>query len=328
MTKPSFNSIYKDDLQAYLDIRINSMAWNTYRLDFYRLSSFDRYLCSISHDSDIVPQEIINEWLSCNSVPDASLEGYIKAVRGFMQYRVSLGKAAYIPPYRKRTDLYIPYIFDRDELSGIISYVDDNAFVNKHSSVPYVKIEMAMLIRLLYCCGLRLGEALTLQVKHINFTDGIINITHAKSDKQRLVPVHESLNELLNRYCSALGLLGDPEAFIFPGRNTGTGLSQSTAERHFKSILQHQGIIDADRDIHKRGPCLHCLRHCFMLSAFRQLEASGHTVDLAAPYLSTYCGHESLIESEKYLKFSSEMFVEEMAAFSMFSARLFPEVDL
>lgn len=328
MMQPRFSSIFKEELQAYMDIRINSMAWNTYRLDCYRLSSFDRYLCSISFDSEIVTQETINDWLAYNSIPDASLEGYIKSVRGFMQYRINLGKPAYMPPYRRKTDLYIPYIFDRDELYGIMTCADEAAFINKHSDTPYINIEMAMLIRLLYCCGLRLGEALSLQVKHIDFCDGIISVIHAKNDKQRLVPVHDSVKELLNRYCAALGMHGYPEAFIFPGRFAETKLSQSTAERRFKSILMHQGIIKGNEDVHKRGPCLHCLRHCFMLSAFKQLEDSGYAVDLAAPYLSIYCGHESLLESEKYMKFSSEMFDEEMEAFSKFSGQLFPEVGL
>ena len=33
---------------------------------------------------------------------------------------------------------------------------------------------------------------------------------------------------------------------------------------------------------------------------------------MASPYLSVYCGHESLVESEKYMKFSSELFEEDM----------------
>ena len=128
-----FNSIFKEELQAYMDIRINSMAWNTYRLDYYRLSAFDRYLCLISFDGEIVTQEIINDWLAHNSIPDASLEGYIKSVRGFMQYRINLGKPAYVPSYRRKTDLYIPYIFDREELYGIMTCADEAAFINKHS---------------------------------------------------------------------------------------------------------------------------------------------------------------------------------------------------
>ena len=49
---------------------------------------------------------------------------------------------------------------------------------------------------------------------------------------------------------------------------------------------------------------------------------------MASPYLSVYCGHESLVESEKYMNFSSELFVEDMLLFADFTESLFPEVDL
>ena len=65
---------------------------------------------------------------------------------------------------------------------------------------------------------------------------------------------------------------------------------------------------------------------CSML--FKQLETAGYHIDMASPYLSVYCGHESLVESEKYMKFSSELFEEDMLLFADFTESLFPEVDL
>lgn len=328
MTRVTFNSIFREDMQSYIDLRINSMAWNTYRLDCYRLSSFDQFLCLKSFDQDIVPQEVINEWISACNVPEASIEGYIKAVRGFMQHRIHLGKPAYMPPYRKKVDLYIPYIFSNNELEDIFSYADELAEPKPKLAVKYIYIEMAMLLKLLYNCGLRLGEALNLRVKHFNFDDGVIKIFHGKKDKQRFVPVHDSMIKLLADYCSAIEISNQPEAFFFPGKNAGAHLSQITAERHFKSILVNLGIVKRNEDIHKRGPCLHCLRHCFMFFSFKQLEAGGCSVNLSLPYLSIYCGHESLLESEKYMKFSSELFDDEMLRFADFSSSLFPEVIL
>ncbi len=39
-----FKSCFKDDMQSFMEYRVATFAWNTYRLDNYRLSSFDRYL--------------------------------------------------------------------------------------------------------------------------------------------------------------------------------------------------------------------------------------------------------------------------------------------
>ena len=42
-----FKSCFKDDMQSFMEYRVATFAWNTYRLDNYRLSSFDRYLTKI-----------------------------------------------------------------------------------------------------------------------------------------------------------------------------------------------------------------------------------------------------------------------------------------
>lgn len=321
-----FNCCFKDDMQLFMEYRAATFAWNTYRLDNYRLASFDRFLVKISFNEEIVPQAIINQWLADANVPDASVNGYLKTIRNFMKYRADMGKDVYLPPFRKEKDLYIPYVFNDDELSDIFAVADDYPIVNKYSSIPYTHMEMAVLIRLLYCCGLRLNEALNLQFKQLNLENGVISILHSKNNKQRLVPMHETLTNLLSEYSKAMKIYGVDNAFLFPGQ---TGhLSSITAERQFKKILKKAGIINGNEDPHKRGPCLHCLRHRFMFDAFKKLEAEGYSVDMASPYLSVYCGHESLVESEKYMKFSSELFQEDMLLFSDFTESLFPEVEL
>lgn len=320
-----FKSCFKDDMQSFMEYRVATFAWNTYRLDNYRLSSFDRYLTKISYNDEIVPQTIINQWLNDVGVPEASINGYIKTIRNFMKYRADMGKVVYLPPFQKTKDLYIPYIFSDEELSNIFAIADAYPMTNKFSSIPHIHMEMAVLIRLLYCCGLRLGEALNLKMEHLDLENGVIRIIHSKNKKQRLVPMHETLN-MLKDYCKVIKIYGIDNPFLFPGQSE--HLSPITAERQFKKILRKAGIIKGNEDPHKRAPCLHCLRHCFMFHAFKQLETAGYHIDMASPYLSVYCGHESLVESEKYMKFSSELFEEDMLLFADFTESLFPEVDL
>ena len=78
---------------------------------------------------------------------------------------------------------------------------------------------------------------------------------------------------------------------------------------------------------HERGPCLHCMRHVFAFKSFAKAEQEGRHLDDEIPYLSVYLGHESLNETEKYLKFSNEMFPESIYAFGDFMSGLMPEVD-
>ena len=46
----------------------------------------------------------------------------------------------------------------------------------------------------------------------------------------------------------------------------------------------------------------------------------------AVPFLSTYLGHDSLQETEKYLKYSGDHFSDAVKMFDEFTGGLFPEV--
>lgn len=45
-------------------------------------------------------------------------------------------------------------------------------------------------LRLLFGCGMRIGEVLSLQMKDIDLENGIITVRNAKNEKDRLVPLH------------------------------------------------------------------------------------------------------------------------------------------
>lgn len=51
------------------------------------------------------------------------------------------------------------------------------------------------------------------------------------------------------------------------------------------------------------------------------------TLNDSVPFLSIYLGHDSLNETEKYLKFSSEMYPDTVELFGSFMEGLLPEVD-
>lgn len=56
------------------------------------------------------------------------------------------------------------------------------------------------LLRALYCCGLRLGEALKLKVDNVDLNSGIIIVYNGKNNVSRLIPILDSLKENLIIY--------------------------------------------------------------------------------------------------------------------------------
>ena len=77
---------------------------------------------------------------------------------------------------------------------------------------------------------------------------------------------------------------------------------------------------------HARGLCLHCLRHTFTFRSFAKAEAEGHSLDDSVPFLSTYLGHENIFGTDKYLKFSYELYPDAHKKISNYTADVFPEV--
>ncbi len=56
-------------------------------------------------------------------------------------------------------------------------------------------------------------------------------------------------------------------------------------------------------------------------------DQAGRPVHNSIPFLSVYLGHSSMEETERYLKFSNDMFPEHTKMFEEYSDGLFPEVS-
>ncbi|MFR7973410.1 MAG: hypothetical protein ACLU8C_13875 [Lacrimispora saccharolytica] len=72
--------------------------------------------------------------------------------------------------------------------------------------------------------------------------------------------------------------------------------------------------------------CLHCFRHYFAIHSFAQAEQNGLPAEDSVPFLSVYLGHHDMDETEKYLKFSGDMFPEYIELFEDFASGVFAEV--
>ena len=230
---------------------------------------------------------------------------------------------AYFYPYVLTA--YVPYIFSDEELKRIFT-LSDNITLTKSQPNPYIQLEFPMMLRIMYGCGLRVGETLALKMKNVDLDGGILILKQTKGDKQRLVPMHQTLTSILNKYCLAMGLIGKAEALLFPSSIQEIPFSVKSARNKFNTILKYAGISMKGRAKRERGPCLHCLRHVFAFKSFAEAEKSGRPIDASVPYLSIYLGHDSLKETESYLKFSSELYPEAMELFEDYTLQIFPEV--
>jgi len=320
-----FTSPFRKEIEDFLFVRQAALSKSAYAHDCQYLTDFDAF-AAINANGKSVSEGLINGWLHTLKGKSSSIANKVIVIRIFLKYLNSMGITVYIPPIPKVADDYVPYIFSDEELERIYLQADNLDILHAKKN-PLIKFEFPMIIRLIYGCGLRIGETLTLKMRDVDLAGGVLTMTHTKGDKQRLVPMHPLLTEILERYCLAMGIVGVPEAYLFPISGKTESMTPKDAQHGFEKILSMAEISSPGRGKHERGPCLHCMRHVFVFKSFSAAEQAGRRIDDSVPYLSIYLGHDSLQETEKYMKFSSELFPEAMALFSDYSADVFPEVE-
>lgn len=329
MKSYAFQSILKDEFNAFLDLRGSQGLKNQNR---YIWEYLDKYLADTHVNKKTLTPDIIENWISsdCIGLKAISVNGFIVAYNVFAKYLISIGIAAYIYPYplSMRESKYTPYIFTESEIALLFHIADNGMSSNDKLS----KIQFPMLLRILYGCGMRLGEALALQLRDVDFDAGTLLVRNGKGDKERLVPMDDSLTSVLKLYCLVMLSKKSDKTYLFEsnykdGRRNCVGYhrSQSWARHNFERILK-QADISVITERNERGICPHCLRHTFVDHSLAKRAAGGEGSHCAMPLISLYLGHEDLTETQNYTHLTTSectMILNKSAEKCM---GLFPEV--
>lgn len=315
----TFRSVFAEEIEEYLSARQMTLTRGTCEIDRHVLRDFDAYLAERDTAKKVVTEETLNGWIQRLKIKNHSrtVSNKVSCLRGFLKYLRYCGISVFMPKCPKYHEDYVPYIFSDIEMESFLHCADNVADGGK------MGFEVAMLLRLLYGCGLRHGETLQLIRSDIDFKYGTLLLRQAKNKKQRIVPMHESLTETLLRYCAAMEIVDKPNAFLFPGANPDSPVSISTVGNRFRAILKSAGVYIPPQKSGERGQCIHCLRHLFAVKSFAQAERDGRPTADSVPYLSVYLGHFDMDGTEKYLKFSSDIFPEHTDMFESYSAGVF-----
>lgn len=321
-----FNSIYADQLLQYYNLRCSILSESAKKHELCYLRRFDNYIQNRITSPGNFTENFINSWIGTLSGKSSSIENEVVVIRQFLNYIQLSGEKVFLPVIPKVHEDYIPYIFDDHEITAIFQAAD-NVIQRDPKADSYLVIEFPVILRLLYSCGLRIGETVKLTTNDIDIDKGFLCLVNTKGDKQRLVPMSTTMTDILTKYCMVMGLLGKSNEWLFPSAKNTSHISSKAIQKRFEIILKTNGIVLENRKKYERGPCLHCLRHVFVFKSFSKAVQDGKLLNDAVPYLSLYLGHDSLNETEKYLKFSNEMFPKSVDAFGSFMCGLLPEVD-
>ena len=298
---------------------------DTYR---YRTSfnSLDAYLVNNSISQKELTDGVVSKWLKTLTCKPLSKRNYVGHIRRFARYLNALEIPAYEPELFRIQSNFVAYTFSDEEFAAIIHAADSLATIKrKGNNSSYV---FPMLLRILYGCGVRLGEALALRWCDINFDSKVITIRKAKNHKQRIVPISNSLAETLKLYNGRMFKDNPNSNILFESsRMKGYPYLPVTFRLWFSQILEQAGISNIRSKPSERIISPHTLRHYFTFKSFLKSEAEGRSLEESGPRLAAYLGHESLLGTEKYITTNYVLYKGSHSRMEESVGNLFPEVS-
>lgn len=246
------------------------------------------------HGDEFMRTERIVDWCRSASSPRRARTFYA-AIRRFCLFLHAENAQHEIPPEGAfgsgRSRRPAPHLLDPHQVSAIMAAALKLPPAGKISRHTY-----HYLFGLLAVTGLRISEALAL--KRADFTGEGLIIRRGKFGKSRLLPIHPTTRQALDRYLSIrdeLNADGD-DLFVV---TTGEAPHKTTAYQTFRRLAHLTGVRELGAT---PGPRVHDLRHSF---AVRSLEACSHDRRAIANHmlaLSTYLGHSEVTHTYWYLE--------------------------
>ena len=308
MSSREFKGRFRSPVGSLMEQFVHEKQACGYRYgeEAHLLARFDRFLCDEALSQCELPRSISRKWLAKQTHESVSTHHHrICAVRQFAMYMCRLGYTADVPDRSlaaKRADSFSPRILTHAEIQQLFHAVDQ---LTPTARAPLRHIIMPEVFRLLYGCGLRLGEVLHLRVADVDLDRGVLTVREAKFGKDRLVPPALPLVQRLQKYAAGMGDRSS-DAYFFPSPSGGPW-SLSAVYWRYRELLLRCGIAHAGRG---KGPRVHDLRHAFATHALLRWCREGANLDAKLPVLATYMGHQSLAGTQRYLHLIAELFPE------------------
>jgi integrase/recombinase XerD len=293
----AFVSRFGKDMAAFLQVK-HAQGHAYVRCEFM-LKSFDRFAVTRARDKHEFP-DLVRAWLTRRPERDgckpitAALE--FIAIRQFCLYRRRHDARAFVPPRA-----WAPVCFQSKFIPRVLSKAEVLRVLRSAASLGRpafrAKTYRALLL-VLYCTGLRFGEACRLRIRDVDLARRVLFIETSKG-RSRWVPFHASLTTELLRYLRARQAYGpaQPDDRFFVGQD-GVQLRTKTASESVRRLLRAAGLKPPKGRLGARP---YDFRHAFAVHRLERWYRAGVDLHSRLPWLSAYMGHDNILGTEKYL---------------------------
>lgn len=224
-------------------------------------------------------------------------------VRQLCLWRRRREPSGYVPEHALapvKESVFAPYIFSHEEIKRMVQAASGHR--GRSIWAPMFRA----LILVLYCTGLRLGEAVRLRMQDVDLQRCTFMI-HDSKGRSRIVAFGDDLAHELRRYLRARRRLvddvgDDPPAFFL--RLRAKPLTVKSASDALRRLLRQLHIKPA---CGRMGARPYELRHAFAVHRLTVWALAGEDIHACLPWLSAYLGHLNVLGTEVYLKATPQL---------------------
>jgi integrase len=316
-----YNSNFSNHIAAFVEQK--RLLGFTYSSNERILQRFDQFCIEYFPSENSLTKELCLAWAVRRDMEQiSSFRTRLTTIRELAKYLNRIGEPAFIFPKKfapLKKHRPIPYIYTKAEIASIWNFLD-GIKPRTHLSVRHLVIPA--IFRLLYCCGLRPGEARKLKTLDVDLSSGKIYIRESKGCKDRIVMLADDVVEYFTDYNECLVRLLPGREWFFPKSND-TPYSNKWLIGEFQKVREAFNFVQ-----YASGPPrVYDFRHTFATHCLYQWLNEGKDITAMLPYLSAYMGHAHLSDTYYYIQLVPGQFEEVSGLdFSKYES-LLPEVN-
>ena len=300
MTKITFDVLARD-IEGFLAFK-RALGYG-YKRGEATLRSFERFAhehTAPTGRSKIALAPTLEAFLSrAEGRKAVSAANELGALRQLCVYRRRRDPHGYVPEHgwAPQTDsVYVPYIFSREEIRRLLDAADLHR--GRNISGPMLRT----LLLVLYCTGLRFGEAVRLRLSDVDLHRCTCHIRESKG-RTRLVPFGWDLAREINAYLGERDTASAGVDALFV-RKSGSALTVRSASDAVRRLLRQLGLKPA---VGRLGPRPYDFRHAYAVHRLTEWYHEGVDIHARLPWLSAYMGHVNVLGTEVYLHATPEL---------------------
>ncbi|WP_104130436.1 tyrosine-type recombinase/integrase [Cryobacterium sp. N21] len=226
----------------------------------------------------------------------------ITPVRQLAKHMCSVGVTAYVIPsgIPGRQIHYTPHMFSHEQLRALFDAADQ---IQASPWGGQRQLIIPTIFRMIYCLGLRPGEAKKLHRNDVDLTWGTVSIRESKGHKDRIVFMAPDLHEYCRSYDAAISTYHPDRTAFFPNE-WGRLSSPATLNCWFHELLNDASPAIVTSNGLPLRP--YDLRHAHVIENINRWVLAGRDPEALVAYLSLHLGHSNTEDTWYYFHLAAD----------------------